>query len=384
MERLRIAILADGCPPGAIPEAHAQRVGTPMSDLQSLPALGPELVLLGFQDFAQAMRDVAWIKCRLPAVSIVIMGPPQLPETLVTAMQAGVAEVLPEPSAEAIRAAVMRVWFQLRSPRDRQVPREGALIVVHGSKGGAGKSCLALNLAAVLGKRSERGVALADLSLQAGDLDLMLDLRPQGSWTDLIQAGAPMAEAVTAVLARGPGGIHLLAAPSRPEDAELVEASTVDRVLRELRRQFPFVVVDTASALSEVTLRALDLADRVLVPVPMSLPALRQLQRSLRLWEELGVPPERLALIAVAGSGRMEEDAFRRVLGRSPAATLPYVPRPMERSLEEGEPLALLEPRSGYARAIAAIADGLGDDSHARTREPWWQAWRRPRHVLAQ
>ena len=62
----------------------------------------------------------------------------------------------------------------------------GTVVTVFSTKGGAGKSVIAVNLAVVLAMRSERPVCLVDADLQFGDIAVMLKLAPQHTIVDAV------------------------------------------------------------------------------------------------------------------------------------------------------------------------------------------------------
>jgi len=66
--------------------------------------------------------------------------------------------------------------------------RRGRVITVFSTKGGAGKSFVATNLAVALAKRSDGAVCLIDADLQFGDVAVMLKLVPQHTIADAISS----------------------------------------------------------------------------------------------------------------------------------------------------------------------------------------------------
>ena len=56
------------------------------------------------------------------------------------------------------------------------------------TKGGVGKTCIAINVAAAMAKRSTEPVVLVDGDLQFGDVSVMLGLPPQNTVLDAAAA----------------------------------------------------------------------------------------------------------------------------------------------------------------------------------------------------
>ena len=65
---------------------------------------------------------------------------------------------------------------------------DGQVITVFSTKGGAGKSVIASNLAVRLAQRSDQPVVLVDADLQFGDVAVMLKLAPQHTIVDAVSS----------------------------------------------------------------------------------------------------------------------------------------------------------------------------------------------------
>ena len=74
------------------------------------------------------------------------------------------------------------------APAALRTANRGRLIVVFSTKGGVGKTCVAINVAAAMAKRSPEPVVLVDGDLQFGDVSVMLGLPPQNTVLDAAAA----------------------------------------------------------------------------------------------------------------------------------------------------------------------------------------------------
>jgi pilus assembly protein CpaE len=88
-----------------------------------------------------------------------------------------------------------------------------------------------------------------------------------------------------------------LLGPPTPEDAELVGAPQLKRVLETLREHFHYVIVDTSAVLRDVELTIFDVSDRVLLVATPDIPSLANIKKFFDLIEKLEVPPERVMLL---------------------------------------------------------------------------------------
>lgn len=379
MDPLRIAIYAASGFEAALPPGRFDVVGR-NAPREELPALAPHVILVATPDFAKALAHAIRLIQDVPAAEVLLACTPDVPpERILEAVRQGVRDVLDLTDPDAVRHALERIWTQQRRFHPRGATEQGKLIVVHSPKGGSGKSAFATSLAFALARRigaEGRHVVLADLALDSGDLDLFCNVRPAASLVDLARCEAFGPDEVEAVLTPARHGVRLLPAPVNAEDAELVGASSVERVLCILRERFPAVVVDTATGLNELTLRAFELADRVVIVLPLTLPAIRRAQRGLNLWGRLGVKTDHLLFVAWGQRGDVSQTTAQKLLQHRIAYVLPFTPRSVDEAINAGEPLPISEPTGAYAKAIdgiaAALAGGTGQETPKRAGLMGW------------
>jgi pilus assembly protein CpaE len=235
----------------------------------------------------------------------------------------------------------------------------GMVIVAFSGKGGTGTSTVAANLAVALAGGVEGRAVLIDADLQFGDVATLLHVEGHLlSIADLPQQGEQIDPGLLDdVLATGPGDVRVLRSASSPELATLVTASGLRSILRAVRNDYQFVVVDTPSHLDEATLEAFELADRVLLVTSSSLTAIRSTKASLRFLEDLGVGRDRVDVVLNHTSPRVghRRENIEEVLGRGVIADLPYHPG-VEEAVDSGTSIVRSEPRGALSRAILALA----------------------------
>jgi pilus assembly protein CpaE len=114
---------------------------------------------------------------------IVVLSAVDAVEEKVKALEGGADEYLVKPveGAELV-ARVRSMLGRADALRLQGARRNGRLIAVLGAKGGIGTSSVAINLAAVLGKRKAESVVLADLAVPVGTLGIMLGLPVPEKW----------------------------------------------------------------------------------------------------------------------------------------------------------------------------------------------------------
>ncbi|HEY9899485.1 MAG TPA: AAA family ATPase [Pantanalinema sp.] len=325
-------------------------------------ALKPDLVVIAYMgDLEATIRGVDGILAANPLATTILVGAVLDARELGLAMQAGIREVVPDPGglAEAVQRAHVFL-SRLRGARtasESARARVGKIIVVHSPKGGAGKSTLAANLSLTLAMEAADEVALVDLAPQFGEVDLLFNLKPQAHFSDIARLGGRAEpETIAQALMSHASGLKVLASAPTPEDGELIDRAAVDGVLGRLKERFAFTVVDTAPVLSEPIVRALELADRIVVPFFPDLASLRHVQQSLKLWLDLGIDLDKVELVGWSQKSEVDAEAIARVLRRQLASQLPYVPDEALCAVNAGTPMVALAPKGAFAKAMKVFA----------------------------
>jgi pilus assembly protein CpaE len=123
---------------------------------------------------------------------------------------------------------------------------EGRVVTFFSPKGGAGKTVLACNLAATVARQQQRKTLLLDLDLQFGDAAIMMGIEPEKTIYDLVMARRELdTDALAGYVTAHSSGVHVLPAPLRPEDAELVTEERLGHLFAVAKESYDVIVVDT-------------------------------------------------------------------------------------------------------------------------------------------
>ncbi|HSH22878.1 MAG TPA: AAA family ATPase, partial [Acidimicrobiales bacterium] len=143
----------------------------------------------------------------------------QLTESLERAIE--VASSL-RPPVPAVAVAPPVGWPSSGS----QAKAPGQVFTVASATGGCGKTFMATNLAYFLARHSGKRVCVVDLDLQFGEVSTALRLKPRYTIYDALQRedndDADLAEHFEEYLVGHQTGIHVLAAPKDPSEADRV------------------------------------------------------------------------------------------------------------------------------------------------------------------
>ena len=269
---------------------------------------------------------------------------------LPAAMRAGIRDVVDlTRGTEELRDAVERAiaWTEnVSSATGRRAatgPKHRASVVsVFASKGGVGKTFLTTNLAAALADLSKQDTAVVDLDVTMGDVFSYFGREPTKEMADLLTLGERSDR--DTVLANGTKlDEHLWGFGALPDpSASLPSGEAVGKLLRTLRENFAFVVVDASAAYTDLALATFDLSDAICLIAMLDVVGVKHLSKALETLLTIGVPRERFRIVLNRADSRVGLDAqdVERVMKIQVDAMIPSS-RLVPICLNKGRPVVL-------------------------------------------
>ena len=292
-------------------------------------------------------------------VPILMLSARKQAEDILSGYQVGADDYVPKPVEMTVLAAKIETLLRraMAPPAAIAEARAGKLVVFLHGKGGTGTTSLAVNVATALASGSAFKAALLDLNLDFPNAAMFLDLKPERTLADL--GGAVLAdldpENFGKFITDHPSGLRLVAGSERPEQAELVGLATVQQSLDRLRAITDYVIADTASSFSQLTLAALDAADVVCVVTTAHLASLKAALDCLFVLSKLQYPREKILLILNRTTTRgLEFEQVEEFFGRQPDLVFPHTPL-FDDAADQGRPLVLASPDSAGAATIREL-----------------------------
>ena len=191
-------------------------------------------------------------------------------------------------------------------------PAEGRLIVVFATKGGVGKTVVAINLAAGLAQRLKQPVCLVNGDVAAaGDLAKALSLPASRSVIDLIPSLkrvvlangdrfqpappdhlvlTPAMFPLTGTVMPHASGLHVLECLARPDQLDQLDPTVLPTLFHILTRRYRYVVVDGGGVFSEALTPTFDAAHLILLVTTPDAAAIYQAKWALGVIERLAFP----------------------------------------------------------------------------------------------
>lgn len=365
-------------------ETDIEVVGTARSGKEAVQLtfdIKPDVVLMDINmPDMDGITATEAIRQRDQVAQIVILSVQGDPNYMRRAMLAGARDFLTKPPmADELISAIRRAGQMAHSTRAKNVQAEaspvasainpkasfsglsdGKVIVVYSPKGGAGTTTLAVNLSVTL-HNDETRVILIDAKLQYGDVAVFLNEQGKNTILDLTSRADELdAEVVESVVIKhAASGMRVLAAPARPEQAEQVSSDQFVKLVKYLRQNYAYVVIDTSSALDDVTLAALDNADIVMLVVTQDIPAIKNCRLFLDLMDTIGTPRERICFVMNKYDKRISitPEKVGDNLKQPVVGVIPLDERVVIPSVNRGVPFMIDNKSQPSSKAIFSLAE---------------------------
>jgi len=305
------------------------------------------------------------ITVRHPDSAVIMMTVQGEMEYMKKAMLAGARDYITKPfSEEELIGAVKKVYRLEHRKKNKgtveQVGRgEPQIVTLFSTKGGVGKTILAANLAVSLYNMTQKKVVLVDLDLQFGDLAALLNIMPKQTISHLVQETGEMdPELVDSYTVKhNRSGVDLLAAPLRPEYAELVNPQHVEKIIKILKQTYDYIVVDTSATFNDINLTTLDLSNQILLVKCLDLLTVKNAKLALEVLESLQYKEKvQLILNKVSKEGGLRIEDVERTIGTTVSNQFPVEDKVVLNSVNKGIPFVLSNPTAKISQGVEQLS----------------------------
>jgi pilus assembly protein CpaE len=270
----------------------------------------------------------------------------------------GVQEYLPKPLN---KAAVERNFLSLLKQDDTPgAPRGGKMAAITGTRGGAGTSTIAANLAWIVSTEMHRHTVLLDTDLYSGTAALNLNVKHSSGLCTAMESPERIDQLLIERSTHKAGErLHVLAAVEAYDRIMPYETRSAALLSEALRVRYNFVIVDAGSKLQSFARDMLYLATQKVMIVDPSMVSIRNLERMLNMPAGPQQSPRVLMVLNQAGRpGGLSQAYMEQTLGLRFDAIIPDLPRIVPKSTRDGRPAAAL--KGPFRTAIMQLATALG------------------------
>jgi len=327
---------------------------------------GKVLVIVDVSDYQeQGLNFVSKITSEFKNCRVLVLSDKPDVDLVIRAMRIGAYDFL---SIPVIKKGFFDVLDKVYCDLTNSAPKKSKcrVITVYSNKGCVGKTSIATNLALELAKITKENVALIDLNFQMGDVTTFLDLKPSFNISYMLQNLNKINEdfLLSTLEKYKDTSLYVLADPPYFKQVDDISSKDIQKLFNILRDTFSYVVVDTSGSFEARAMNALENSDLIFLVTIVNLPALRNCQRCLELFEKLGFDNDKVQVLI---NRYMENDEIKaedveEVLGRKLYWKIPNNYFTMMSAINKGVPVADVNSDSNVALSYKNLALMVSDD----------------------
>ena len=285
-------------------------------------------------------------------------------ELIIEVMRAGAKEFVPVPIIKnEFFEAIKKLVTEMNEPVKKNKCK---IISVFSNKGGIGKTSLATNLALELAKITKENIALIDLNFQMGDITTFLDLKPSFNISYMLENLDKINETfLLSTLERYKStSLYVLADPPYFKQADNIQPRQITRLFDTLKETFSYIIVDAEASFDGKNIAALDNSDLIMLVTVTNLPALRNTQRCLELFEKLGYDREKIKIVVnrYMENDEIKEVDIEKVLSKDIYWKIPNNYFAIMSAINKGIPVSDVNDTTNVSQSYKKLAQQISDN----------------------
>lgn len=348
--------------------------------------LSPEIILMSSN--IEGIDAVCRIAYTFPSSSIIIISEHSLTQDeFKKTMLAGIRSFLVQPIDQLELHKIIIELFEINNQKRERLETttlstpitKSKIIAMFGATGGVGRTLLSTNLAVFMAEYLKtKKIALLDFDLQFGDIAIMLNLTPTKTITglskEISESGDIDDELLESYLIKYRDKLAVLPAPLKPEEADLIKAEHIEKILDKIRNKYHYTIIDCSRTLSEPILVTLGAADVLILLLTLDIPTIKNAKLALEVMEKLGFSPKVKIVVNRANTqmgisiAEVKEALASPIMELIPSNGPVTIP-----SVNEGIPFVIKQPKSNISKSIGQLADKLIERVDKVKPQKWWR-----------
>ncbi|MBR2526018.1 response regulator [bacterium] len=285
-------------------------------------------------------------------------------DSIIKAMRAGAREFLPKPIIkDDFEKTINKLKEQFYGT---EKTTNCKIITLFSNKGGIGKTSIATNLALELANITKEKVALVDMNFQLGDVATFLDIKPSFDISYVVQNidGTDDSFLLSTLDRYKDTNLYVLADPPYMEQAKDITPEQISKLFDALRKTFSYVIVDTSNVFYGKTITVLDNTDFIMLVTIVNIPAIRNCQRCLDIFERLGYDKDKTKIVVnrYMENDEVKAEDLEEALNKKVYWKIPNNYFTIMSSINKGLPVSLINENSNIAQSYRELATVLSDN----------------------
>ena len=228
---------------------------------------------------------------------------------------------------------------------------DSKILSVFGTKGGAGKTTVSVNMAVALQKKGKK-VLLIDLDLQFGDVGVFMDIPVYDTISDLVAENDYSLATVNSYVYTHSSGVRVLLAPQSPEFAELVKPTHVNAIIDAVKDSYDYIIFDLGPTLDDCVLQALELSDTVYFIITPEISTLKNAKNCMNVLNTLELSKKVKFILNKDGDSYVKKKDVESTLDEDIELVISSDPKTTIASINRGVPIVIASPKSKVGKEI--------------------------------
>ena len=325
--------------------------------LAALSERNPEVLMIDVASFQENVGSrLREIRTGAPQTKIVALHRTADPHWILESLRGGAAEFVHAPFSETLLPALARIGEMAGSAAPR---KKGKLLAFLSAKGGCGATTIACHVAVELHRQTKSNVLMADFDLASGLTRFLMKATGEYSVIDAARNLSRLdASLWQAFLSPVRPGLSVLPAPITVSHRDTPEEADFQKILRFMRTQHDWCVVDLGRSLTSVAEAALNEVDDLFLISTTEVIALHGLKAMARGLQDDQHNKHKLHVILNRAPKMMDitREELEKILGRPLYATLPNDYPSLYESYAKG---SLLPPGNRLAQHFARLTSQI-------------------------
>jgi pilus assembly protein CpaE len=339
-----------------------------------LSRLNVDVLFLGVAQASNSFDEIMTYVRHTPEPPFVVaIADSSDPEKILASIRSGADDYVYPPVAAKVHSALGRAG-KLRGSKEGGNGRNGKILAFTSAKGGCGATTIAIHAAASFQRLTDQKVLLADLDLDAGLIAFLMKVKPHYSLLDAASNLDRLDPSYWKALAYGIcPRLDVVPAPEPPVDVEALDLEKLRDVLRFLRSEYDWIVLDLGRSLGRVATAVMPEIDSLFLVATPEVPALYQAGHLAATLREGGCAQDKVHFLANRMTNTGKKSASPALQLAETLAAMPVYAIVPNGNLEfyttyqEGK---LISSNSYLAKAVDEMAKKLIDTNTGNVEPP--------------
>jgi len=237
-------------------------------------------------------------------------------------------------------------------------------IILFSTKGGVGKTLIAVNLAISLAKERLKKICLLDLDVRGiSDAARMLNLKPERAMVDLLEALKKQPETFNkdSFIIKSEFGIDFLSGVLKPQQASYLETERVEEVFKLLNQHYDYIIVDAGNSFNDLFAAGVNNANLLLLVLTPDILSIYKIKWALETLQYFHIP-QKMIKIVLNRAESVSSISWQEVMLNCPIEIISKIPSEgkfVGHALNRGIPVVIDNPKAKFSREISNLSQAL-------------------------